>query len=112
MSELFGQEPSSVQRSNPVSPDGGWTMPLLVMRLLPGAKMTHEHAAETVRTANDALREGGALILDSSVVEPLLLIYAGQVIRFSGYGEEDYMEEPELNPASARPPERPARETW
>ena len=124
MSKFFGPESSSVRPSVPVPPgdapppprmeDGSVAfqpMPLLLMRMLTGVNAMPDKLAEGVRMTNDALREGGALILPS-YMEPLLLIYAGQVIRLDGYGEEDYTEAPEAPPAPARSPERPARETW
>lgn len=124
MSKFFGPESSSVRPSVPVPPgdapppprmeDGSIAfrpLPLLLMRMLPGVNEMPDNLAEGVRMTNYALREGGALILPGCV-EPLLLIYAGQVIRFDGYGEEDYTEEPDAPPTPARSPARPARETW
>ena len=96
--------------------------PLMILRIRPGVtfdgSMDKKMAAldQATRHIGEALEKGGGLVLDESVIEPLVLIYGGQVIRFDPYDEED--PEGVTGGYKPEPPPRPTRriqedrETW
>lgn len=98
----------------PPPPDAtqGTVKPLMILRLKPGITISESQRDRLLTVSEQvgkALNSGGGLILDGSIVEPLVLIYGGQVIRFDGYEEED----PEGMTGGYRPepPPKPARRT-
>ena len=96
--------------------------PLMILRIRPGVtfdgSLDKKMAAleQATRHIGEALEKGGGLVLDESVIEPLVLIYGGQVIRFDPHDEEDpegvtggYKPEPQPRPTRRIQEDR---ETW
>ena len=93
------------------------TKPLMVLRVRPGIEINEARRDRLMVMSEQigkALISGGGLILDDSVVEPLVLIYEGQVIRFDGYEEDVETQTPPAEAPRFRPERRSAadRETW
>lgn len=86
--------------------------PLMILKLRPGVTISKQGRDELMTQSEQvgkALNSGGGLILDGNLVEPLILIYGGQVIRFDVYEEEDPGEI--SGEHKLEPPPRPARRT-